>query len=63
MSVSVRARVPTYALALVIAGGAIWVLAAAASRPNIVLHVLRIGRRRPGVSTSGYPPAAIHSLA
>ena len=30
MSVSVRARVPTYALALVIAGGAIWVLAAAA---------------------------------
>ena len=57
-------RVPTYAVVLVVLGGAIWVLAALAygvqvascmSCASVVVA--------PGIDTSGYPDAAIRTLA
>jgi hypothetical protein len=58
------AKVPTYAVAFVVLGGVIWVVAgvlygaevmACSSCGSVVVA--------PGIDTSGYPPAAIRSLA
>lgn len=62
--IAAPARVPTYAVALVVLGGAVWVFAAAAysalvvSCPSCGSVVVA-----PGIDTSGYSPAAIRTLA
>lgn len=58
------ARVPTYAVALVVAGGVIWVVAAVAYGAQVA-SCMSCGSVvvAPGIDTSGYSPAAIHSLA
>jgi len=64
MNMAHPAKVPTYAVALVVAGGAIWVFAAAAYGAQVA-SCMSCGSVvvAPGIATSGYSPAAIHSLA
>lgn len=58
------ARVPRYAVALVVLGGAIWVAAAALYSAEVV-SCFSCGPVvvAPGIDTTGYPPGAIRTLA
>ncbi len=58
------AKVPKYAVALVVLGGAIWVAAAALYSAEVV-SCFSCGPVvvAPGIDTTGYPPGAIRTLA
>ena len=61
---TVRAQTPTLAVALVVLGGAIWVIAAVAYGAQVA-SCMSCGSvvAAPGIDTSGYPSAAINTLA
>ena len=58
------ARVPRYAVALVVLGGAIWVATSALYSAEVV-SCFSCGPVvvAPGIDTTGYPPSAIRTLA
>lgn len=59
-----RPKIPTYAVVLVVIGGIIWVAAAVAYSVQVAT-CMDCGSVvvAPGIDTSGYPPAAIRTLA
>jgi hypothetical protein len=61
---TVAVRVPSYAVALVVLGGALWVVAAVAYGAQVA-SCMSCGSVvvAPGVDASGFSPDAIHSLA
>ncbi len=61
---AVPTRVPRYTVALVVLGGAIWVLAAVAYGAQVISCMsCRAVVVAPGIDASGYPPDAIRTLA